>query len=157
MRGLQGKMRGQQEKVRGRQGEVRGRQQKVRGRQGGVTPVPSTCDTTKSIPVLSKMMQRLDEMCDNVAAVRAVLPEEVIAVAAEDDVSAFERVALVPRHLIPSGEAVEAQAQHAVNQAVIRFESGVSLENEFRDQRAMLSRAFPWILCLGAVMAVMVT
>jgi hypothetical protein len=107
-----------------------------------------------AVPAEPGLMQRLDEMCDDVAAVRAVLPEEVPAVAAEDDVSAFERVALVPRHSIPSEEAAEAQAQHAVNQAVIRFESGVSLENEFGDQRAMLSRAFPWIFCLGAVMAV---
>ena len=106
-----------------------------------------------AVPAEPVLMQRLDEMCDDVAAVRAVLPEEVPAVADEDDVSAFERVALVPRHLIPSEEAADAQAQHAVNQAVIRFESGVNLENEFGDQRAMLSRAFPWILCLGAAQA----
>ncbi len=101
------------------------------------------------------LMQRLDEMCDDVAAVRAVLPEDVPPLSEPSDGSSvFERVALVPRHSIPSEEAAEAQAQHAVNQAVIRFESGLSLENEFGDQRGMLSRAFPWILCLGGQKAI---
>jgi hypothetical protein len=97
-----------------------------------------------------ELMQRLDEMCDDVAAVRAVLPEdEPLLSEPSDGNSEFERVALVPRHPNPSEEAAEAQAQHAINQSVIRFESGLSLENEFSDQRGMLSRAFPWIFCLG--------
>jgi hypothetical protein len=77
-----------------------------------------------------ELMQRLDAMCDDVAAVRAVLPEEVPPLS-EDGNTVFERVALIPRHPNPSEEAAEAQAQHAINQSVIRFESGLNLENEF--------------------------
>jgi len=102
----------------------------------------------------AELMRKLDEMCDDVAAVRAVLPEEVPAAAAEDDVSAFERVALVPRFSNPSVEEVARTEQRAINSAIIRFETASALENEFDDQRDMLSRAFPWIFCLGGKNAV---
>lgn len=109
-----------------------------------------------AIPAEPALMQRLDEMCDDVAAVRAVLPEEVQPLSEQpsDGNAVFERVALVPRYSNPSEEAAEAQAQRAINESVIRFESGVSLENEFGDQRNMLSRAFPWIFCIGGERAV---
>jgi len=95
----------------------------------------------------TELMRRLDEMCDDVAAVRAVLPEEV---AVGDDVSIFERIALVPRFGNPSEADAARMEQRAIESAIIRFETADALENEFTDQRAMLSRAFPWIFCLGA-------
>ena len=83
----------------------------------------------------AELMRKLDEMCDDVAAVRAVLPEEVLAVAAEDDISAFERVALVPRFSNPSVEEVARTEQRAINSAIIRIETASALENEFEDHR----------------------
>jgi hypothetical protein len=98
-----------------------------------------------------EMMQAIDALCDDVARVRALEDDDAIASA---DLAEFDRVVLVPRYNDTSAEQAARQEQRAIESAVIKMDASASLEDEFGDQRTMLSRAFPWILCLGAVMAI---
>ena len=88
------------------------------------------------------MMSRVDSrLCDDVAAVRNV---------ADDEVSEhFDRVCIMPRN---PGMSVEDQRRRETDaiHATVKISVDASLENEFREQRDMLSRAFPWVFPLGA-------
>jgi hypothetical protein len=87
-------------------------------------------------------MQRVDEhFCDDVAAIRA-LPDEHAS-------DRLDRIIIMPRHPVMSVEEQRRRETAAIN-AAIKIVPHSALENEFSDQRAMLSRAFPWIFPLGA-------
>jgi hypothetical protein len=88
------------------------------------------------------LMSRVDgRLCDDVAAVRNVN---------DDDMSEhFDRVCIMPRN---PGMSVEEQRRRetAAIHSAVKISVDASLENEFREQRYMLSRAFPWVFPLGA-------
>jgi hypothetical protein len=84
-------------------------------------------------------MQRLDDAaCDDVAGVR------------DRNVDEFERVAVLPRHVDQSPAEQQRRETAALN-GVINIGTHSCPENEFGDQRAMLTRAYPWVFPLGAV------
>ena len=88
-------------------------------------------------------MQLIDaHVCDDVAAVRAMSDEF-----ASDR---LDRVIILPRHASMTVEEQRLRETNAI-QTAIKIKAASTLENEFTDQRAMLSRAFPWLFPLGAV------
>jgi hypothetical protein len=87
--------------------------------------------------------QCVDEhFCDDVAAVRAL----------SDDYASdrLDRVFVMPRHPSISVEEQRLTKTSAIHTA-IKIKALSTLKNEFGDQRAMLSRSFPWLFPLAAV------
>jgi len=82
--------------------------------------------------------------------VRSIEPDDN---AAESNIAMFERVAMVPRFIHSTEAAAERREQQAIEAAILKMDVSAVLEDEFGDQRGMLSRAFPWIFCLGGIMA----
>jgi hypothetical protein len=88
-------------------------------------------------------MSRVDSrLCDDVAAVRNFNDAEVS--------EHFERVCIMPRNPGMSVDEQRRRETQAIHSA-IKISVDASLENEFREQRFMLSRAFPWLFPLGAI------